>query len=411
MWYTVNMVEITRTSQVRIDLPAETALALVRAWTDACNFISETAFTNGRMSNAVTLHKLIYATVRERFGLSAQVTGSAIRQVAAKYATARTIKRELRKPVFFRDNAVVLQGGERGRDVRFTPNGVSLTALDGRIKSIPFRGEPKLAEYLKDWRFGDARLFVRKGKVYLSASFKRDVPEITTPNNAVAGVDRGINYLAVITDGSKQQFFGGGHVKHVHDRYRFKRASLQRKKAQKNTRSVRRVLRRLRGREARFQRDVNHVVSKRIVQFARDTGNPTLAVEALTGIRERSVKMRKAQRRAINGWAFYQLQTFLEYKAESFGFQVIEVDPAHTSQGCSRCGHTERANRSGHRFLCKACQYQLHSDLNGARNIRLRGILARQALDGDGVLSVTPEARTSDSSGVTGKPLALAGGH
>ena len=377
--------EITRTTLVKIDLPVDIAQALVKAWSAACNAVSAVAFANGCLSNALVLHKLTYALVRNEFGLSAQVAASCIRVVAGKYVGARTTKTKLQKPVYFRNQAVVLQGGERGRDVGFKSNGVSLTTLNGRVKGIAFRGAPALTEYLESWQFGDARLFVRKGKVYLSASFKREVEAVVTPNDAVIGVDRGINVLAVVTDGKRQAFYGGGHVKHVHDRYRKVRASLQRKKAQTNTRSIRRVLKRLSGKEARFQKDVNHVTSKRIIEFAQATGCPTIAVEALQGIRDRSAKMRKAQRRAVNGWAFYQLETFLTYKAETRGFAVIDIDPAYTSQGCSRCGHIERANRVGHRFLCKACGYQLHADLNASRNIRLRGILARQALNEDGL--------------------------
>jgi putative transposase len=43
--------------------------------------------------------------------------------------------------------------------------------LTGRIKGIPFHGEPKLTDYLANWKLGDARLFVRKGDVFLSVSF------------------------------------------------------------------------------------------------------------------------------------------------------------------------------------------------------------------------------------------------
>lgn len=395
--------EITRTTTIKIALDLATATDTVQAWTAACNYLSGVAFEHDCLSNTVALHRLSYENVRAQFGLSAQVTASAIRQVASKYAAAKTSKRVLKRPVFFRENAVALQGGVRGRDVSFTQSGLSVWTLSGRVKAIAFRGEPKLAEYLSEWQLGDARLYVRKGKVYLSVSFKRDVPDRKLPNDAVIGVDRGINYLAVVTDGKRQRFFGGGRVKHVRNRFLKTRASLQRKKAQKPTRSIRRQLKRLSGREARFMRDANHVVSKRIIQFAEVTGNPTIAVEALTGIRDRSSKMRKAQRRAINGWAFYQLQFFLEYKAANLGFEIIEIDPAYTSQGCSRCGHTERANRNGHHFLCKACGFELHADLQAARNIRLRGILARQELSKDGMLSDTPQARLSASVGNTGK--------
>ena len=374
------MQEITRTTQLKINLPYEAADALIVQWTDACNWISGVAYANRNLSNAVRLHQLTYDTVRVNFHLPAQIAASAVRVVASKYAAARSTKRLLKKPVFFKRQAVMLQGGERGRDFRFAPNGLSISTLEGRAKQISFQGEPKLTEYLEQWQLGDGRLYTRKGKVYLSVSFKCSVTDVEKPNDAVMGVDRGITRIAVVTDGKQQRFFGGGHTKHIRDRYRNTRAALQKKKAQRNTRSVRRVLKRLSGRERRFQRDVNHVVSKRIVTFAHSTGSPTIAIEKLDGIRDRSGKLRKEQRRDVNGWAFYQLEQFLRYKAAWFGFEVIEVDPRHTSQGCSRCGYIHKTNRNRHRFSCGACGYTLDADLNASRNVRLRGLLTRQGL-------------------------------
>jgi IS605 OrfB family transposase len=379
--------EIIRTTKTRLDLDVATAQRTVEAWSAACNDISQRAFAQGCLSNAVHLHRLVYSDIRARFGLSAQVAQNAIRHVASQYAAARTKKIKLKRPVAFSKHcAVALQGGERGRDFGFRNNGVSLWTVEGRLKGIMFHGAPKLSEYLSEWKMSDGRLFIRKGKVFLTVSFKRDVEVVSKPNDAVVGVDRGINVLATVTDGKRQMFFGGGHTHHVRHRYAKTRASLQKKKAQTGSRSTRRTLKRLSGRERRFMRNVNHVISRRIVEFAKDTGNPTIAVEALGGIRN-GRRLRKAQRTDLNRWAFYELEQFTRYKADTFGMAVIGVDPKYTSQGCSRCGHTEKANRYKHRFLCKACGYELHADLNASRNIRLRGVLARQVLCEDAALS------------------------
>jgi IS605 OrfB family transposase len=254
-------------------------------------------------------------------------------------------------------------------------------------------------------------MLIRKGKVYLAISFSNEVEPIKKPNDAVVGVDRGINNLAVFTDGKRQKFFGGGNVRHVRKRYAHSRSSLQRKlaetkKARKDTRSLRRVLKRQSGKSARFMKDTNHIISKEIVKFAKQTGNPIIALEKLDGIRDRSHKMRKAQRGEVNSWAFYQLDQYIQYKAEECGFDVVDVDPKYTSQGCSICGHTSPSNRNGHHFSCPACGYQLHADLNAARNIRLRGIVKRQELFDDGLPSTSLEALPDGE----GKPPALAGG-
>lgn len=401
------MSEITRTTKLKIDLDLDVARRTVATWTDACNFISQVAFESGRLPNAVRLQSLVYADLRADYGLSSQIVISAIRTVASKYAALRTAKKTPKQPVVFRNQAVMLQGGKRGRDFSFQEHGLSISTLDGRIKGIAFWGGPKLPEYFADWNLGDARLFIRKNNVFLAVSFKREVEPATKPNDAVIGVDRGINYLAVATDGKKAQFFGGGHTKHLRSRYTKTRASLQQKKAQRNTRSVRRALKRLSGREARFQKDVNHVVGKKIVEFAERTGNPTIAIEDLKGIRN-GRKLRKKQHADLNRWAFYQLEQFIRYKAETKGFDVIAVEARNTSKGCSECGYVDNANRNRHDFTCKACNYKLHADLNASRNVRLRGILARQELCQDGPPSVGPKARSDDSGSKpdegTGKP-------
>jgi IS605 OrfB family transposase len=404
--------EIVRTTKIKIDLGADIAQRTVEGWSAACNEISRQAFAQGCLSNAVHLHRLIYSDIRARFGLSAQVAQNAIRHVASKYATTRTAKKTLKKPVSFGQCAVALQGGERGRDFGFRVGGLSVWTLEGRIKNITFHASPKLTEYLADWKMGDGRLFIRKGKVFLAVSFKREVGLLNKPNDAVVGVDRGINVLATVTDGKRQIFFGGGHTNHVRHCYAKTRASLQKKKAQTGSRSTRRTLKRLSGRERRFQRNVNHVISRRIVDFAKNTGNPTIAIEDLGGIRN-GRKLRKKQRTALNRWVFYELERFIRYKSETFGMEVIGIDPKHTSQGCSRCGHTEKANRHKHRFLCKACGYELHADLNASRNIRLRGVLARQELCEDAALSCVAVARLVDPGSTpgerAGKPPAVAG--
>jgi putative transposase len=386
--------EVTRVARVRIGLPKEAARGLIQSYTDACNFASRLAFSLPRPSSALDLQKVAYEGVRS-FGLTAQIAVSVCRAVSSKYATLKQRKHTPNSPVRFREEPVQLQGGERGRDFRFAKEEVSLSTLSGRVK-VPFRGPPRLGEYLSSWKMGGARLLLQNKKVYLLVSFSRQVEEVSRPNNAVVGVDRGLKQIAVATDGKRACFFGGGPVLFRKRHYRKLRASLQSRKARKSTRSLRKLVRRLRGREARFQTNSNHVVSKRIVEFAKKAGCPTIALENLKGIRDR-VRLSKQVRRWVGGWAFYQLQQFIEYKAKDQGFGVVYVDPRGSSKGCSLCGHTEEANRKGLLFCCKACSYRLHADLNASRNVRLRGILVRQAPHEEGAQVSRPK-----SSGLSG---------
>ncbi len=148
---------------------------------------------------------------------------------------------------------------------------------------------------------------------------------------------------------------------------------LHRKLQQKGTKSAKRLLRKRSGRERRFSRDINPCLSKALVSTAKGTSRG-LALEDLQGIRERAkATVRQRQRRVLHNWAFFQLRAFIAYKAALAGVPVVSVNPAYTSQTCSRCGHCERANRKSQaKFLCVSCGFSAHADLNAARHIASR---------------------------------------
>ena len=210
-------------------------------------------------------------------------------------------------------------------------------------------------------------------------------PPVVAPTRGGGGIDLGLAQPAVT---STNQFVGKKAWKAIERRYfRCKRALQKR-----GTKSAKRHLRRLRQTQTRFRRDCDHVLSKQLAQSVEPGG--TLILENLTDIRQRTAAKRKtATKRRLHSWSFAQLRTFLTYKAEERGCSVVAVDPRHTSQTCSRCGHQARNNRrSQSRFVCRACDFELHADLNAARNIAAkyrasRGIAPVGAPSSTGVLS------------------------
>jgi putative transposase len=138
----------------------------------------------------------------------------------------------------------------------------------------------------------------------------------------------------------------------------------------KGSKSARRHLRKLSGKSQRFHRDCDHVLSKRIV--ANSLPGSTIVIENLKHIRSTSkIKKKGETKRRLHSWSFAQFNTFLVYKAQEQGICVEKIDPRHTSQSCSRCGHQHRSNRKTQSlFLCKHCGYCLNADLNAAYNIR-----------------------------------------
>jgi putative transposase len=89
--------------------------------------------------------------------------------------------------------------------------------------------------------------------------------------------------------------------------------------------------------------------------------------------------------RSIHDAGWGQFLSFCAYKAEDAGRQLITVNPRHTSQRCSSCGHLEAANRcSQAEFRCLACGHRAQADVNAARNIlgagrALRGLVPVKA--------------------------------
>ncbi len=123
---------------------------------------------------------------------------------------------------------------------------------------------------------------------------------------------------------------------------------------QVGSRSAKRKLKKLAGKEQRFARDTNHRISKQLVIKAQRTKR-ALALEDLRGLRAR-VRVRRRQRTGLHSWAFGQLRQMVSYKAQPAGIPVVLVDPAYTSQTCPVCGPISKSNRkSQSEFLCVAC--------------------------------------------------------
>jgi IS605 OrfB family transposase len=218
---------------------------------------------------------------------------------------------------------------------------------------------------------GQVDLVFRDGTFYLLATI--DLPD-STPIAPIrfVGVDLGIVNLATDSDGNA---YTGEAVEVVRQRAMTHRQTYQRT----GTKSAKRRLKALAGKQRRFQRWVNHGIAKRLVQLAKDT-KAALVLEDLTGIRDR-ITVQKRQRSRQHNWSFGQLRAFIAYKAQRAGVPVVCVAPRHTSQTCRRCGHVSKKNRrSQAAFSCVRCGYTAPADFNAARNLAVRGEVSRPGL-------------------------------
>jgi IS605 OrfB family transposase len=239
---------------------------------------------------------------------------------------------------------------------------VSLNTLEGRVVCRLVLGARQHAMLVDPiWEVGGADLVWRAGVYYLHVTQSRNAPDETAPEGGTLGVDLGIVNLATDSEG---EHFTGRVIPIVRGRYHLRRQRLQKV----GTKNAKRRLRQMRRREARFQKDVNHCISKKLVHKAA-VSCKALALEDLTGIRERST-VRHEHRYERHSWAFFQLRQYITYKAAQAGVPVHLVDPRNTSRTCSACGYCEKANRkSQESFLCQRCGFTLNADHNAAINI------------------------------------------
>lgn len=152
----------------------------------------------------------------------------------------------------------------------------------------------------------------------------------------------------------------GKRALHVRRKYKAMRHRLQKKGKYKKLKNIG-------NKEQRICRDINHKISKKIVDLAV-ANKSVIRFENLKGIRK-SKKNSKSFRGILNSWPFYQLQKFVEYKAQQAGAEVIYIDPYMTSKCCSKCGHI--GNRNKKDFECSNCGHFEHADVNAAFNIAL----------------------------------------
>jgi IS605 OrfB family transposase len=337
--------------QVKL-LPTEAQKALLtstlRMANAACDWLAAKAFETETFGQ-YDLQKLLYRKARDAFpALSSQVIIRCMAKVAYAYALDQKIRRTF-KPL----GSIAYDS----RILSWKDNTANIWTVKGRQR-ISFVCGKEQAQLLSFER-GEADLILRKGKFFLFVTV--DVPD--TEETKVLdwlGVDLGIANLAVDSDG---EFHSGAEVEAVRQRYADHRQRLQ----ARGTRSAKRRLKKIAGKEARFRSIENHRISKRIVQKAKDTGRG-IALEDLTGIRDR-VTVRHSQRAQHAGWAFFQIRSFISYKGKLAGVPRMLVDPRNTSRRCPHCGHTDKANRKSQAvFLCVMCGFREHADVVGATN-------------------------------------------
>ena len=233
-------------------------------------------------------------------------------------------------------------------------------------------------------------------KIFLSLVVKIPKESRNLNPDRIVGVDLGINIplYAALNDNEYGGMGIGSREQFLKVRMRM---SAQKRELQRNLRQSTngghgrkqklQALERLEGKERNWVHLQNHIFSKSIIEYALKNNAGAIQMERLTGFgRDKNDEVDSDFKFILRYWSFFELQTMIEYKANAAGIEVRYVDPYHTSQTCSFCGHYEKGQRLNQStFVCKNpdCEkgkgkklsngtYQgINADWNAARNIAL----------------------------------------
>jgi putative transposase len=341
--------KLAPTTEQRLQLDAT-----LSAFAAACNFIADVA-RREHTTNKVKLQHACYTDVRAQVGLSANLAIRAIARVCAALKVKSKAHSTFEPTSIDYDQRIF---SFREWDWTF-----SVTLLHSRERLDTALGDYQKGR-LKGQTPTSAVLVKRRdGTFFLHVQLKSSAPVPSIPTGTL-GVDLGRRRVAVDSDAMPYE---ATDVNRLRAHYPKVRRSLQ----AKGTKEARRLLKRLSGREQRHMRAINHTISKQLVEKAQATQRQ-IALEDLTGIRQRT-KVRRQHRYAHQSWSFYQLRTFIAYKAQAVGVPLVLVDPAYTSKTCHLCH--QRGHRSGLQFSCTRCNVIMDADWNAAMNIGAAGAL------------------------------------
>lgn len=242
--------------------------------------------------------------------------------------------------------------GDKGRQVKLEHGGVRVPAVFGKTM-LPFAPLRSVIGHIRQIEF-----FRRNGHWFASVCHNTPCSPQMQIKGCI-GVDRNsVGNIAAAADpkSGKVRFIGFNADRWKHN-FRCRRARIM-------SQGKKRLASRLRRKQSRRTHHENHRAAKTIVAFA---------AEHCSAIALEELKLTKGAKHYADKrqWAHAQLEKFVRYKAALRGVPVVFVNPAFTSQDCSRCGSRNKPN--GKSYSCSYCGHKTHRDANASFNIARRG--------------------------------------
>ena len=214
------------------------------------------------------------------------------------------------------------------------------------------------------------------GKWFISFTCEVEPKPVVNQSSKVVGIDLGLESFATLSNGKQipnPRFFRKEEMDIVNAQRKLsaqKKGTPERAKARK---VVARVHERIKNKRHNFV----HQISRQIVDEFRFIAAEDLAINNMKKTKYRCMN------KSIGDAAWRMLLDCIQYKAEEAGIGFVKVNPAYTSQICSRCGQRERKNLSVRTHKCSCCGFTLHRDHNAAINILRLGMQSLQAASAD----------------------------
>jgi putative transposase len=335
-----------------------TLLQTMKIFSDVFNFYSAWSSQNNNSTSKLKAHKETYQQTKSMFHLPSALIQSA-RDMALESCKNKRKKHAPKKK----------QTSSIRYDQRtFTLRGEQLTisSIEKRIKTIIKLSNYSI-EYFNSWKLLKTGYLSLQGKnLYFTFLFEKEAVS-NKQVGKIVGLDRGIINTIATSEGI---LYTGKALR----KNKRKHMYLKRRLQAKGTRSARKRLKGLSGKEKRFSDNFLHCMAKNL---ANDTDVSTYVLENLTKIK--SKKYNNKSNKIVSNWGFKRFETLLKYKTEASGIKIEFVDARFTSQICSCCGMIDKQARNKGIYTCSRCCLTIHSDINAAINIRNRYIFEQQS--------------------------------
>ena len=267
-----------------------------------------------------------------------------------------------------------------------SPNMVRVSP-DGTRAKVTIKGLPtikvKVRRPLPDSASLKKIALTREGRrLTANLTYEVDTPAPPPPLIEAAGIDMGVTERIVASDGYVVEGLNDSQYRR-RLRVLQRRAEKHKRKGSRGQRKARQAVARHKRRErVRRYNEAHRITTELIKRYgfivyeALRIVNMTASAKGTIEQPGKNVRAKQVRNRNILSQRWGIIRDMLEYKGRANGRTLFAVNPAYTSQACSRCDHIDASARRDKWYICSNCGLVIDSDLNASRTILMRGQIA-----------------------------------